>query len=62
MTIFYFMSVATIISGFSFQIPTTPKSLNLVYVLSKPDFYLLWLNDLGHGPINLFKWMKSGIH
>ena len=34
MTIFYFMSVITIISDFSFQIPTTEKSIKLVYVLS----------------------------
>ena len=34
MTIFYFMSVATIISGFSCQIPTSGKLLKLVYVLS----------------------------
>ena len=34
MTIFCFMSVVTIISDFSCQIPATEKSLKLVYVLS----------------------------
>ena len=34
MTIFCFMSVISIISGFSCQIPATEKSLKLVYVLS----------------------------
>ena len=34
MAIFYFMSVITIISGFSCQIPASGKPLKLVYVLS----------------------------
>ena len=34
MTIFCFMSVISIISVFSCQIPATEKSLKLVYVLS----------------------------
>ncbi len=33
MTIFYFMSIIAIISDFSFQIPTSEKSLKLIYVL-----------------------------
>ena len=40
MTIFCFMSVITIISDFSCQIPTTPKSLKLVYVLSLLSNYM----------------------
>lgn len=58
MTIFYFMSIIAIISDFSFQIPTSEKSLKLVYVLSVLSghvFYLLWQKKLSYVFIHLFR-------